>query len=108
MDEKIILPKRIEESIGYCAWTALSWALNFGWVQDYKLLFSQREGKDVGAPYTIETMTSWSPQGLVSHNDDPLLNRGAYHMFMDRCYKDSKDISEFRNLMIEGYLSWQL
>ena|SRR3989338_2765552 len=103
MSNEFQFPENIEESIGYTAWSALSWALHNGWVQDYKWLFSEREGRDIGVPETVERMTGWDGRG-VFYNDDPLLSRGTYFVFMDRCYKDGKDIKDFRNLMIEGYL----
>lgn len=97
------LPEIVKMSIGYTAWSALSLALHNGWVQDYKWLFSEREGRDIGVPETIERITGWDGRG-VFFNNDPLLSRGTYHIFMDRCYKEGRDIKDFRNLMIEGYL----
>lgn len=104
-----ILPKEIEELIGYSGWTALSWALHNGWVQDYKWLMSKRLGRDIGVPETIERMLA-PVDGLLEVDQlrrDYLLSTAdimafKVNMFADKCH--GIDGRNFRNLMIEGYL----
>jgi|SRR3989344_5310362 len=52
------LPKDIHERFkgSRDAWNAFSWALNEGWIQDYKHLFSERLRRDVGTPEAVERM----------------------------------------------------
>ena len=90
------IPIKVVEAIGYDGWSALSWALCNGWVQDYKHLLSEKEGRDVGVPETIDLM-------LHPENDKhQVLSRGAMYMFPSRV--KSEDYGRFRNLMIGGYL----
>ena len=62
-----MVPSHIKSSVGYDGWAVLSWALNHGWVQEYKQRFSSKEGRDVGVPVTIERMMS--PQHMLLEED---------------------------------------
>ncbi len=104
------IPPKIEELIGYSGWTALSWALHNGWVQNYKWLMSERLGRDIGVPETVERMLA-PVNGLLKISDEArkeyLLSTGDImafnvNMFADKC--QNVDGRNFRNLMIEGYL----
>ncbi len=53
---KVAIPDEIRDKISYEAWTALSWTLHKGWVQDYKWLFSEKLGRDIGTPETVDRM----------------------------------------------------
>ena len=53
---KVTLPKYIKDKISYSAWTGLSHILHHGWLQDYKWLFSERLGRDVGVPGTVDRL----------------------------------------------------
>jgi hypothetical protein len=112
MEERIAIPERIENLIGYGAWTALSWALQNQWVQEYKWLFSRSFAfGDVGVPETVKRMTGevyWidpSNHFLGGTRTFPYgrdLARGAWHMFNERCPIATDDV--FKKLMMEGYL----
>jgi len=53
---KITLPNYIKDKISYSAWTGLSHILHHGWIQNYKWLFSERLGRDVGVPETVDRL----------------------------------------------------
>lgn len=99
MQDRITIPKRVEKAIGYSGWTALSWVLHNGWVQDYKWLFGQLEGRDVGTPETAEAfLYPWSS----GSQRIKILERGALYLFQNRL--EMKKMDAAKKLMIEGYL----
>ena len=108
------IPKEVEKLIGYSAWTALSWALRNGWVQNYKWLMSERLGRDVGVPETVDRMLAPVDNLLTNHTKsrrDYFLSTSDImafnvNMFADKCrgIHDWEFGYNFRNLMIEGYL----
>ena len=106
---KMEIPSKIEELIGYSGWTALSWALHNGWVQNYKWLMSEKFRRDIGVPETVERMLA-PVDGLLKIADvyqrESLLSTSHImsfnvNMFADKCA--GVDGNNFRNLMIEGY-----
>lgn len=90
-----MIPHYIRDKIGYDGWAVLSWALHHGWVQDYKLRFSQSEGHDVGVPETVRSMME--PEYMDAHKDSRAiknyLNDGA-----------GMNVDTFQLRIIEGYL----
>jgi len=99
MEEKISIPEKVEKAIGYRGWTALSWALQNGWVQDYKYSLSQKEGRDIGTKETVEAIVyPWS----CTKDRLDLLSQGALFLFQDRLEMKKRDKAV--KLMIEGYL----
>ena len=91
------VPTQIRGMLDYSGWTALSWAIMHDWVNDYKHLLSEREGRDVGVARTVDVM-------LYPKSDTHgVLSSGALCMFPQRV-RDS-DYNNLRKLMIEGYLS---
>lgn len=113
MQDRITVPKRVEEAIGYGGWTALSWALHNGWVQDYKWYLSEINKRDIGTPFTVRMMLDFA--GLMAATNqfytfseeadrpegERVGTRGLF-MFSDRV--EPQKAPEFYRLMVEGYL----
>ncbi|MBI3035158.1 hypothetical protein HYY71_02445 [Candidatus Woesearchaeota archaeon] len=113
LQETIQIPERVEQAIGYEAWTALSWALHNQWVQDYKWLFSEMTKSDVGTPRTVQTML---------HLSDLMRATGQFYTFSEEADRPKNQkigtrgllmfthrvkphqAQEFYKLMVEGYL----
>src|SRR3990167_2689139 len=114
MENKPQIPERIENSIGYEGWTALSWALHHNWVSNYKWLFSEMKGFDVGTPLTVMGMLSFA--GLMNStsqfytwgNHEPDRNEfgkiGTRGLFMIAEKVNAAHIKQFYEFMVEGYL----
>lgn len=113
-----VLPKRINDKLGYKAWTALSWALQHQWVQDYKYLFSEAISKkggggrlvDFGTPKTVKYLLFKTGLiGLSDEEHDIKLSSlvrddfGSYIFTSSRIGKER--VQDFYELMVEGYLT---
>jgi hypothetical protein len=58
MSNRPVLPEKlsyteIAEMMGTVSWGAFAWALEHGWVQDYKSNTSSDVGHDIGTPATV-------------------------------------------------------
>ena len=102
------IPQRIEKKIGYDGWTALSWALQNQWVQDYKWHFSEISGNDIGVPTTVGNMLYFGVQQAAI--DVPFIIRGlrgdvgcrGLMLIGNRVAR--QNMQSFYELMVEGYL----
>lgn len=113
MSDIIIPPKEIEDAIGLNAWSALSWALHCGWVQDYKYLFSEIKEHDIGVPETVIHLLQLCNlmqrtgkfytfnEELGREEYEKVGSRGLF-MFIDRV--EAYKIQRFYELLVEGYL----
>lgn len=113
MSDNIVVPTRIEDAIGFNAWTALSWALHHGWIRDYKHHFSKFEGHDIGVPETVDQMaqfcnTMTATEEFYTFNEEPSLGAAALiwsrnlFMFIERVNPNQSQ--RFSELLVEGYL----
>jgi hypothetical protein len=113
MSDRVPIPARVEEAIGYNAWTALSWALQHRWIQDYKWLFSEINKNEIGTPYTVRIMLDLSDlmsetnqfytfSEETDRSDYQKIGTRGLFMFSDRV--EPERASEFYKLMVEGYL----
>lgn len=107
------VPDRVLDSVGYPAWTALSWAIHHGWVREYKLYMSQEMARihpgkycdDVGTPLAVQSMIQVARGNVYlgyAQDDDDLVNSMGLELFAKRVPRDKN--TEFYEFLCEGYL----
>lgn len=113
MQDKIPIPERVEGAIGYDSWTALSWALQNGWVQDYKWCLSEMNKEDISTPFTVRMMLYLAglmkaTNGFYTYDDEAgrperqKVGTRGLALFSEKV--EPQKALEFYRLMVEGYL----